>query len=103
MFRFYKPPMSDEIKFTTLEGAPLELVLYKSDSCFFCHRVFGKMAELGMEIPCRDVWSDPDARGELMDKGGSAQVPCLLINGIPLYESADIMEFLETKVRSSGQ
>ena len=95
--------MSDDIQYTTLEGEPLELVLYKSDSCFFCHRVFGKMAELGMKIPCRDVWADPDARGELMDKGGSAQGPCLFINGVPLYESADIMEFLETKVCSVAQ
>ena len=56
-----------------------------------------------MKSPCRDVWADPDARGELMDKGGSTQVPCLFINGVPLYESADIMEFLETKVCSVAQ
>ena len=91
--------MTQEVAYTTPSGEPLDLVLYKSDYCFFCHRVLGTLAGLGLEISVRDVNSDPDARATLVREGGKSQVPCLFINGSPLYESADISEFLQSQVK----
>ena len=84
--------------FTMLDGQPLELVLYKSDSCFFCGFVIERIKGLNFEIPNKDIHQDPQARRELVEKGGKSQVPCLFINGKPLYESQDIVHFLETQV-----
>ena len=38
---------------------------------------------------------DPDAADELARVGGKRQVPCLFIDGKPLYESLDIIKWLE--------
>lgn len=74
-----------------------ELVLYKFDSCFYCRRVFkalDAMGDIGVEL--RDVRRDPEARRELLEKTGGGQVPCLFIDGAPLLESLDIIEWLES-------
>jgi glutathione S-transferase len=42
---------------------------------------------------------DPGAREALKRVGGKGQVPCLVINSQPLYESRDIIRFLEKSVR----
>jgi len=70
------------------------LTLYKFDGCYFCDRVLAVIEELELELSYRDTMSEPGARDELIRIGGKAQVPCLLINGDPLYESADIVAFL---------
>ncbi|KXB32941.1 hypothetical protein HMPREF3192_01310 [Atopobium deltae] len=38
--------------------------------------------------------SETDARF-LAEKGGKSQVPCLFIDGEPLYESDDIIQYLD--------
>ena len=41
--------------------------------------------------------SDPDNLKRLTEVGGKHQVPCLFIDGKPLYESNDIIEYLRTR------
>jgi glutaredoxin len=43
----------------------------------------------------KNIREDPEARKELISIGGKEQVPCLFIDGNPLYESADIINWLE--------
>lgn len=81
-------------------GQQLELVLFKNDTCPFCLRVMSAVAALGLAIPVRDTRTDPRAKEDLVKLGGKSQVPMLLINGQPLYESADIVRFLETEVQA---
>jgi glutaredoxin 3 len=71
-----------------------DLVLYSSPLCGYCHRVQRVLAELGVEITVRNTLLDPAARQELIQHGGSTQVPMLLIQGQAMYESEDIMTFL---------
>ncbi len=71
-----------------------ELVLYKFDACPYCQRVLRALEELGLEIPMRDTMRDPDARRELLDATGRTQVPCLFIDGEPMFESRDIVRWL---------
>ena len=79
------------------QGNPLTLTLYKFDGCYFCHRVISVIEELGVAVRYRDTRSEPEAYDELMQIGGKHQVPCLFINGAPLYESADIIDFLRAR------
>jgi glutaredoxin 3 len=71
------------------------LELYVMDGCPFCRRVLQHVDGLGIELPIRNISSDPDARAYLIDKGGKLQVPCLFIDGNPLYESGDIIKWLD--------
>ena len=40
----------------------------------------------------------PGIQNDLVRVGGKKQVPCLVVNGKPLYESDDIVEYLRTQV-----
>ena len=80
------------------KGEPLNLVLYKYDSCWFCQKVMRAIDNLQLNVAYRDTRRDTGAIEELMNTGGRTQVPCLFINGRPLYESEDIVHFLETEV-----
>lgn len=80
------------------KGEPLELVLYKYDTCWFCRSVMEAIEQMQLTISYRDIHHDSGAIEELMKVGGKGQVPCLFINGTALYESATIIHFLETQV-----
>jgi len=42
-----------------------------------------------------DILADPKNREELIEVGGINQVPMLLIDGKPLYESDDIVQWFK--------
>ena len=65
--------------------------LFIMSSCPYCQKVLRFMGQHGIELPLRNIASDPDAREELVRVGGKPQVPCLFIDGAPLYESDDII------------
>ncbi len=68
--------------------------LYIMPTCPYCKKVLSLIAEKGIELPLRDITQDPAARERLVDVGGKAQVPCLFIDGAPMYESDDIIAYL---------
>lgn len=72
-----------------------ELTLYHFPSCPFCRVVADCLDRLEREIPQRNIQTDAGAREELVKIGGKSQVPCLVIDGEPLYESSDIVRWLE--------
>lgn len=74
-----------------------ELTLYHYPTCPFCKVVFDCLERLNLEIPMRDLNVDAGAREALIEIGGKGQVPCLIIDGKALYESADIVRWLEEK------
>ncbi|MBT6177238.1 MAG: glutaredoxin family protein [Deltaproteobacteria bacterium] len=82
----------------TAKGEELELILYKSDTCFYCHRVLEAVNSLSIPLVLQDTRRDPGARKRLIKLGGKPQVPCLIINGKPLYESSDIVRFFKKVV-----
>lgn len=86
----YRPP--DGIPSPT---GSRKLILYKYDSCPFCLRVRRVLDRTGIEVELRDVRTSDDARRELLEATGRTQVPCLFIDGTPLFESADISRWLE--------
>lgn len=65
--------------------------LFIMPACPYCQKVLRFMERCSIEMPLRDITCDPDAREELVRAGGKPQVPCLFIDGVPLYESDDII------------
>lgn len=72
-----------------------ELTLYYFPTCPFCVLVLDALDRLGLEIPMRDINAEAGARDDLIKLGGKSQVPCLIIDGKPMYESGDIVRWLE--------
>lgn len=72
-----------------------ELALYVMTSCPYCIKVKRFLADNGVTIPERNISTDPDAEQTLIAIGGKRQVPCLFIDGAPLYESGDIIAWVQ--------
>lgn len=72
-----------------------ELALYYRPTCPFCIRVLDFMDRQGVTIPLIDISQDCDAAATLIEVGGKQQVPCLFIDGKPLYESNDIISWID--------
>ena len=71
-----------------------ELELFMKPTCPYCIKVMNFMSENNITIPLRDIVADESAAETLVAIGGKRQVPCLFIDGKPLYESSDIIEWL---------
>ena len=71
------------------------LTLYHFDVCPFCVKVKQYMDTNNIQLPMKNILTDPEAKAELLKIGGKTQVPCLVINGTALYESDDIIEWLK--------
>ncbi len=74
------------------------MTLYYKPTCPYCRKVLDFMYENDIEVELISI-SDEPAREELMKlEGGRTQVPCLVIDGKPMLESDDIIEFLKSKI-----
>ena len=84
-----------------IEEACAGLTLYHMPTCIFCWRVRHSIKKLALPVRMVNVLSDPDARINLVTRGGKLQVPCLHIKTEQgshwLYESADITRWLKKK------
>ncbi len=81
----------------------MTLELFKFDSCPFCRKVIRFIEASGRsDIVFYDIHRDEDARKRLIDVGGKEQVPCLFIDGAPMYESGDIITWLEQHPEDRG-
>ncbi|NLJ84003.1 MAG: glutaredoxin [Halanaerobiaceae bacterium] len=77
-----------------------ELVLYYFPQCPYCKKVlnFIEKNKLTSRFILKNIRQDAQAREELISVGGKEQVPCLFIDGEPLYESADIIKWIEKEL-----
>lgn len=80
------------------EGNSVDLVLYKFDSCPYCQKVMAVVERLGIPLRYRDTDEQPEAWRELLELGGKEQVPCLFVNGRPMFESKDIVDYLQRAI-----
>lgn len=83
---------------TLKDGRQVDLELFKFDSCPYCVRVMARIKALGVQVRYRDTMKEPGAEDELVRRGGDDQVPCLFIDGQPMYESADIVAWLDDNI-----
>ena len=78
------------------------LVLFSGPSCPYCHRVVRVIDDLGIEVELRDIGTDQDAYETLTKTTGRRTIPCLFIDGVPLFESRDIIGWLQKYASSNG-
>ena len=78
----------------------MKLELFYKESCPFCQKVmrFIDKHELRDKLEFLDIAKDESAKKRLVDEGGMNQVPCLFIDGKPMYESSDIIEYLKSEL-----
>lgn len=75
----------------------MDLVLYMFDTCPYCQRVIDEIkSQKRTDIDFKNIQQNEENRNRLIEIGGKSQVPCLVIEGKPLYESADIIEWLRS-------
>ena len=73
----------------------MELKLYMFDTCPYCRKVITEIESIGRtDVEYHNIHKNEDDRQELIRVGGKQQVPCLFIDGKPMYESDDIVDWL---------
>ncbi len=76
-----------------------KLELYYYPECPYCQRVLVAIRRHGWKgIELKNIHADPVADATLVRVGGKHQVPCLFIDGAPMYESLDIIAWLEREL-----
>jgi glutaredoxin len=83
------------------------LALYQFKTCPFCIKVRREIARMSLNIELRDAQHDEKHRADLLQGGGSLQVPCLKIiddqgKAQWLYESGDINAYLHKRFAAEG-
>jgi len=75
----------------------MKLELYYYDQCPFCAMVLRKIQELSLSkyITFKNILESSDARDFHQKTTGRSTVPCLYIDDKPLFESRDILIWLE--------
>ena len=74
----------------------MKLELYMFDTCPFCKRVLNYLDESGRtDVELHNIHKNEADRQRLIEVGGVEQVPCLFIDGVPMYESLDIIDWLK--------
>ena len=75
-----------------------KLDLYMFETCPYCRRVLNAIEESGRtDIELHNIHKSAEDRKTLIEVGGMEQVPCLFIDGKPLYESLDIIAWLNAQ------
>lgn len=92
---WFDPPSAAVPDTVPSPDRPRALALYKYDACPYCQRVLRRIDDLGLEVELRDTLRDPSHRTALRERTGRTQVPCLFVDGEPLFESADIVSWLD--------
>ncbi|MBS6927431.1 MAG: glutathione S-transferase N-terminal domain-containing protein [Finegoldia magna] len=76
----------------------MDLKLYYKETCPFCKKVLRFIENKKIEgVELVDIKADEANEKYLIEKGGMDQVPCLFIDEKPMYESMDIIKFLDEK------
>ena len=75
----------------------MKLELYYYDQCPFCAMVVSKIKALDLEskIQFKNVLENPEFKKYHKETTGRNTVPCLYINDEPMFESMDIMAWLD--------
>ncbi len=72
-----------------------KLLLYHFEGCPYCQKVRNYLSSRGIAIPMKDTRAERNSAEELIKLTGKTQVPCLVIDGKPMLESNDIIQWFE--------
>ena len=74
----------------------LELFYY--NECFFCQKVLGQLDTLKIKVDFKNIYEDQNNMDRLFSETGRRTTPCLFIDGKPMFESEDIIEWLKNNI-----
>ena len=63
------------------------LLLYYLPWCPYCQKVLSFLKQIHKSVPLENLQKNNKGREDLQRIGGKMQVPCLIIDDYPLYES----------------
>lgn len=72
-----------------------ELDFYYYDSCPYCQRVISVINKNKIKVNYKDIHEGTANMQKLLHITGRRTVPCMFIDGDPMFESLDIMKWLE--------
>ena len=98
-----KPMKRDNKTQEEINEITKNMSLYQYKACPFCVKVRRKLRKYSLNIELKDAKNNNSNKNDLKNLGGKLKVPCLRIennkNDIQwLYESKDIINFLENKL-----
>lgn len=70
------------------------IALYYSPRCPHSQKVLSYLNTTDLSIPLKDVTKSSVAKEELRETGGHLIVPCLIVNGSPIYNDHAIIEWM---------
>ena len=76
------------------------LELFYFDSCPFCQHVLMVINQLDLKVTLSDIMNSIEKRSQLINDTGRKTVPCLYIDGRPMFESQDIIKWLKDNVNN---
>ncbi len=77
-----------------------KLELYYYDSCPYCQVVMSAIKKLKIKVEYTNIHQDSTALTKLTKDTGRKTVPCLYIDGKPMHESSEIIEWLKDNAAS---
>lgn len=78
-------------------SAPL-LELYYFESCPYCQRVLKTIQKHNIKVSFLDIYENTNNLQKLLMITGKKTVPCMFIDGNPMFESLDIIAWIEQNI-----
>lgn len=75
--------------------------MYVKPGCPYCAKVDRFLDEHGIELEHRSIFEGTN-REDLLQLGDKVQCPCLVVDGEPLYESDDIIDYFRERLNASA-
>ena len=73
-----------------------QLDFYYFDACPYCQRVMRVIDKHNIKVNYMDIYGDLNSLQKLTLITGKKTVPCLFIDGDPMHESMDIINWIES-------
>ena len=70
------------------------VTLYYSPGCPYSRDVLWHLDQMNKQVQAVNVIQNPEGKAELQRIGGRLQVPCLVVDGYPIYNSEVIIQWL---------
>lgn len=77
-----------------------KLDFYYFEACPYCQRVISFIQKYKIQVNWMDLHKDSVHAKKLQSDTGRTTVPCLYIDGKPMFESLDIIKWLEGNLDS---
>ena len=79
-----------------------DLLLYFKPECPYCKKVLRFIDAADIDVALANIHEE-DHLNDLIELAGKKQVPCLKLDGAPMHESDDIIQWLKDNLVEEGK